>query len=131
MKILVLGVLVYTSKKLFFMVGQKWFEELQDYDAFSDRVDSLRTNFWKGFLISFVVVNISVAYMVLSGQLAVSGDLVIRLCAVVMALTASLGRGGWRIQSYGSNTVVERIDRGMFVGSQIGATVLLLLSLSL
>lgn len=131
MKILVLGVLVYISKNLFFVVGRKWFEELQDHEGFSDRVDSLRRNFWKGFLISFVVVTTSAAYMVLSGQIFVSGDLIIRLCAVIIALTASLGRGGWRIQSYGSNTVVERIDRGMFVGSQIGATVLLLLSLSL
>lgn len=131
MKLLVLGVLAYISNNLFFVVGGKWFAELQDHEGFSDRVNSLRSNFWKGFLISFFVVTTSAAYMVLSGQISVSGDLIIRLCAVIIALTASLGRGGWSIQSYGSNTVVERIDRGMFVGSQIGATVLLLLSLSL
>lgn len=131
MKILVLGALVYISKSLFFSVGQRWFDELKDYDDYSDRVDDLRRNFWKGFLISLAVVTSCSAYMLISGQVAFSGDLIIRLCAVVIALTAALGRGGWRITSYGNSTVIERIDRGMFALSQIGATVLLLLSLSL
>ncbi len=55
----------------------------------------------------------------------------LRGVAVVMVLTASLGRGGWIIQSYKGNTVVERIDRGMYVLGQLGAAMLLVFVLTL
>lgn len=131
LRIFFLGVVVYISKDLFFYFGRKWYEELEDRENFSQRVDVLRKNFWLGFLVSASVVAASSGYMVLSSQLKFNDDLIMRLCAIVIALTASLGRGGWRILSYGNNTVVERIDRGVFFLSQVGATILLLLSLSL
>jgi hypothetical protein len=39
-----------------------------------------------------------------------------------MAITATLGRGGWAIQTLNNPTVVERVDRGMFVIAQLGAS---------
>jgi len=48
-----------------------------------------------------------------------------------VALTATLGRGGWGIQTIKGTSGIERIDRGMYVLSQLGATAILLLALSL
>ena len=131
MKILLLGIIVYVSKDLFFKIGKNWFEELKDKEGFSERVSSLRKNFWKGFTIALSVVSLCGIYIVQTQQVTLNSDLLIRLGAIVIALTAALGRGGWRIVSYGNSTVIERIDRGMYSLSQIGATVMLLLSLNL
>ena len=70
-------------------------------------------------------------YLVVAGYTVADKSFCLRLVAIIIALTASLGRGGWNIQSYKGKTVIERIDRGMFVLSQLGATVILLFALTL
>jgi hypothetical protein len=49
----------------------------------------------------------------------------------MLALTTALGRGGWTIQTWAGTTVVERIDRGMYVIGQLGAAALLIFVLTL
>ncbi len=131
MKVLILGIVVYISKDLFFKLGQNWFEELKDKEGFTGRVSALRKSFWKAFAISCAVVFLSGIYIVQTSQVTLNSHLFIRLSAIIVALTAALGRGGWQIESYGNSTIVERIDRGMYSLSQIGATVMLLLSLNM
>lgn len=131
MKILILGIIVYFSKSLFFKLGSYWFEELKDREGFEERAKALQKNFWKSFLLTLVVVGVTAFYLIQSGRAVADTSFCLRLVAVILALTASLGRGGWAIQSYKNKTVIERIDRGMFVLSQLGATVILLFALTL
>ena len=131
MKILILGIIVYFSKGLFFKLGSQWFEELKDREGFEERATILRNNFWKSFLMSLVVIGSTALYLVEAGYAVADKSFCLRLVAIIIALTASLGRGGWNIQSYKGKTVIERIDRGMFVLSQLGATVILLFALTL
>jgi hypothetical protein len=131
LKIFVLGLSVYLSKKLFFTIGARWFDELRDKENFETRVDTLRKNFWKSFFLVLVVVGSSVGYLLQSGRGIADHQFFFRTTAIIIALTASLGRGGWSIQSYKGRTVIERIDRGMFVLSQLGATVILLFALTM
>jgi len=131
LKIFILGICVYLSKHIFFRLGSKWFEELENRDSFEERADTLRRNFWKSFLLAIVVIGVVATYLIQSGQAVIDNKFCLRLSAIIIALTASLGRGGWNIQSYKGKTVIERIDRGMFVLSQLGATVILLFALTL
>ena len=55
----------------------------------------------------------------------------LRVLAVIVALTAALGRGGWAIQTFEGDTVAERVDRGMYVLGQLGAASLLIFVLTL
>ena len=130
MKIFILGVIIYFSKSLFFKIGSRWFNELRNREDFEERATILRKNFWKSFLLSLVVIGITALYLVQVGHAVPDKSFCLRLLAIVIALTASLGRGGWNIQSYKGKTVIERIDRGMFVISQLGATVILLFALT-
>ena len=51
----------------------------------------------------------------------------LRLFAIFLALLSALGRGGWEIQTFKGDTVVERVDRAMYKVGQLGAAVLLIL----
>jgi hypothetical protein len=130
-KIFVLGILLFISRSLFFKIGMRWFTELKDIGNFEDRADTLRKNFWISFLLVVFVVGSSIGYLLVSGRASPDSQLFSRAAAIVIALSSSLGRGGWRIQSFKGKTVIERIDRGMFVLSQLGATVILLFALTL
>jgi hypothetical protein len=131
MKIFILGMIVYFSKNIFFKLGSHWFEELKDKEGFEKRASTLRENFWKSFFLSFAVIGAVVSYLVYTGHTVIDRNFCLRLVAIMLALTASLGRGGWNIESNKGKTVIERIDRGMFVLSQLGATVILLFALTL
>jgi hypothetical protein len=131
MRIFILGIIVYFSKRLFFELGSQWFDELKDRDGFDERASVLRNNFWKSFLLSLIVIGVTALYIVKTGHAVVDKNFCLRLLGIILALTASLGRGGWHIQSHKGKTVIERIDRGMFVLSQLGATVILLFALTL
>lgn len=54
-----------------------------------------------------------------------------QVAGAFIALTAVLGRGGWGIQTASGETVLEKIDRGMFVISELGAIGILLFVLIL
>ena len=130
-KIFILGIVVYFSKDLFFNIGAYWFDELNNRNNFEDRVDILRKNFWKSFLLVLFVILSLVTYLALSDRIIVDEQLNLRIVGIIIALTASLGRGGWAIQSFKNKTIVERIDRGMFVLSQLGATIILIFTLTM
>ncbi len=64
-----------------------------------------------------------------AGHQVRDGQSWLRIVAAILALTATLGRGGWDVQSIKGKTVVERIDRGMYLSGQLGAFALLVLIL--
>jgi hypothetical protein len=130
LQVLILGVCVYISPRLFLSCGSWWFPELKDTGGWLDRAQTLRRNVWKAFFLVAGLVVVVVGTQFWHGRVCrLSSRDVWRLAAIVLALTATLGRGGWGIQSYKGNTIIERIDRGMYVLSQLGATTILLLLL--
>jgi len=130
-KVFLLGVLVYVSPRLFFVVGERWFPELANRNEWIERVRVMRARFWKALgLVSVVVVSTLLA-LHYSGYPVVKDGHWIRISAVVIALSSTLGRGGWAIETWKNKSIPERIDRGMYTISQLGATVLLLFALSL
>ena len=131
-KILLLGVIVYLfSPGVFFRVGGRWFRELETPNEFRCRVTALRRRFWGAFaaVLTLLVFVLAVLYLLWAFPNGPRNYL--RIIAVFVALTATLGRGGRAIETFPQQTVVERIDRGMFVIAQLGTIVLLLVALGL
>jgi hypothetical protein len=130
-RILFLGLLVYVSPRLFFRLGGSWFSELVDTNRFRDNAKTLRKRFWRSFGLVFALTMVVLTVQYFAGWFPVAARNWLRIAAAYLALTATLGRAGWAIQSWNEQTVIERIDRGMYVIGQVGATVLLLFALGL
>lgn len=131
-KILLLGVIVYLfSSDLFFRVGSVWFPELESTSEVRSRVTALRRRFWRAFATVLTLLIIVLALLYLLDAFPNGLRNYLRIIAAFVALTATLGRGGRAIETFPQQTVVERIDRGMFVIAQLGTTVLLLVALGL
>ncbi len=132
---LVLGFCVYLCPPLFVVLARRWFPTEYSGDGRDDHertARTLRRRFWRGFALSAgVVAVVLVAQWWRLDGLDFGRDDWLRVVAVVIVLTAALGRGGWAIQSWDGDTVVERIDRGMHVIAQLGAAALLVLVLTL
>ncbi len=126
LKVFILGFFVYISNGLFFYVGSMFFDELKDKGPFELQVRKVKNNFWKSCIeVSiFLVAIISVA--VFYFDVILTEKIVLRCLAVFVALVATLGRGGFSIQSYTGETIIERIDAGMYKISQFSATFILL-----
>jgi hypothetical protein len=93
----------------------------------------LRRKFWKSALMVVGAVCLVLLFQHIrkDGLSLTDGDW-LRIAAVVLALTAALGVvGGWAIQSWKGNTVVKRIDGGLYVVEQLGAAALLIFALTL
>ena len=90
----------------------------------------MRKRFWRGFIFAGGTTAVILGVQAHLGLL-IDADLRywLRIAAVLLALTATLGRGGWEIQTPKNRTIIERIDRGMYVLSQLGATALLMFAL--
>lgn len=134
MKILVLGICIYFCSPLFPKLGERWFpdEFSGEKRTSQERIARImRRRFWR--VLGLILCAIGAVLLVQWGRSALTfttGD-GLRVLAVVVALTAALGRGGWAIQTFGGDTVAERVDRGMYVLGQIGAASLLIFVLTL
>ncbi|MBU0463926.1 MAG: hypothetical protein KKE12_10005, partial [Proteobacteria bacterium] len=114
LKVLFLGLTLYISKNLFFKIGSKWFQELQNRDDFEGRADTIRCTFWKAVILNIFIVGGTILILVQLGIAIFDRSLAMRMVAIIVTLSASLGRGGWDIQSTDGKTIIEKIDRGMF-----------------
>lgn len=134
-KILYLGLCVYFCPPLFLKFARRWFPSEysgEESGQHFGNAEVIRRRFWRAFMIIACVLGavLSIQWWIQGGLGFHFGDW-FRVLAVVLALTAALGRGGWSVQSWKGNTVVERIDRGMYTMGQLGAATLLVLVLTL
>ncbi len=131
-KVFILGVLVYISPSLSLRLGRRWFDELKTNSnpPWEYRAYILKNRFWKAFFMILAVVGGTILVQHWLGYLRPTGQYWLRVLTVIILLNASLGRGGWAIESWKHNTVIERIDRGMYLIGQLGAAVLLLFALT-
>jgi len=124
LKITVLGfVLLFFSKSSFFSLRKKCFGELNEPE---DTAKILRSRFWKSFLLLIVFISLILAIQQIFFNAHFTTRHWFQATGVFISLTGALGRGGWDIQTCSGKTIVERIDRGMYVISQLGATTILL-----
>ena len=137
LKLLLLGVCLFTCPSLYARLARRWFPaEYSDADNAAShlaRARVLRRRFWSAFgLVASVVLLVMLFRWWQLGVVPLDeAEDWLDVAVVVLALLAALGRGGWEIQSWKSNTVVERIDRGMYLVEQLGVAALLILALTL
>ena len=131
-KVFILGVLVYISPSLFLCLGTSWFEELTTNSdpPWEVRAYTLRKRLWTAFFLILTVVGSTIVVLYWLDYLRPSGQYWLRVAVVIVLFTATLGRGGFAIASWDQNTVIERIDKGMYLIGQLGATALLLFALT-
>lgn len=80
---------------------------------------------------SVVIIALTLFISIVSGHLLLDRKDFLRVVAVFVALVAALGRGGWDIQTYKGETVVEQVDRIMYYVSQLGVAALLIFIISM
>lgn len=134
-RLFVLGVCVYFCPPLFGRLAARWYPDefvgknkaQQEHSA-----GILRARFWRAVaMIACTIGAVLLLQWWWRGDLGFDASDWLRVAAASVALTAALGRGGWQIQTWKSGTVVERIDRGMYVLGQLGAAALLVFILTL
>jgi protein-S-isoprenylcysteine O-methyltransferase Ste14 len=135
LRVFCLGFMLLTIPPAFRSLAAVWYPAEHGTSASAHHGDSARTlrrKFWQSALMVIVMIILVCGLQHLrKGSLALDTEDWLRIAAVTLALTAALGRGGWGIQTWKGTTVVERIDRGMYVIEQLGAASLLIFALTL
>ena len=127
LKVFILGcVLYFSSRPAFYVLAKKWFPDPKIPDGLTKRVNNMKRNFWKSVLLVSVLIILVLAIQFYFFNAKFSTKHWLQLTGIFIALTAALGRAGWGIQTCANDTILERIDRGMYVISQLGATCILL-----
>lgn len=133
--LLCLGVLLFLYPRAFRWLAARWYPAEYDADENSGhhaRAAILRRRFWGAAGVAVcLVASILLIQGFWYGGIPVQGSDWLRVAAVILAITAALGRAGWEIQSWGGNTVIERIDRGTYLVAQLGTAALLILVITL
>jgi hypothetical protein len=128
LQVLCLSFLLLTIPPAFRSLAAAWYPA----ETYNAGARTLRRRFWRSVvMVVAVVALVLVAQNLRAGCLSLAGDDWLRIAAAMLALTTALGRGGWTIQTWAGTTVVERIDRGMYVIGQLGAAALLIFVLTL
>lgn len=130
-KVFLLGILIFFLPKGFYFLYQAWFSEKEQIEDLKTRVGILRGRFWKAFLWIFIVIGVTLSILFYLGFIENGLSLIVRTTAIFIALMGALGRGGYQIQTWKGKTIIERIDRGMYVLSQLGASAIVLFAFSL
>lgn len=126
-RVFALGLCIYFCPPLFDRLMAQWFPDEPRHGA---RV--LRRKLWGSLVTVIAVIGGVLVFQHWNiGELELRGDDWLRVFAATVALTAALARGTWSIQSWSGTTVVERVDRTIFVVSQLGAAALLVFVLTL
>ena len=135
MKIVAMGFCVYLCPPLFLLLARRWAPDQYVGDNAEQHeltARTLRRRFWKGVALTASTIG---AVLVVQrwgfDGLNLSSEDWLRVAAVFIVLSATLGRAGWSIQSRKGNNVVERIDRSMYLVTQLGAAALLVFVLTL
>lgn len=134
LKITLLGISLYFCPPLFQRLSRIWYSGDFSGDCAArneEKAKILRRRFWKagGSVLCLFIIALLFGWL-WHGALRFEARDWIRVGAAWVAVTAAVARGGWEIQSLGGKTVIERIDRGMYILGQIGAATLLIFILT-
>ena len=127
LKVFILGcVLYFSSRPAFYALAKKWFPDLKIPDGLTERINVMERNFWRSVLLVLILIVLVLAIQFYFFNAKFLTKHWLQVAGIFIALTATLGRAGWGIQTCANDTIPERIDRGMYVISQLGATCILL-----
>ena len=129
-RVLVLGLCIYFFPVLFERLGNQWYPKNgkgENWLGDISNANLVRKRFWQAAIWIFIVIALALLVSMALGHPTPDGWEWLRLFAVFVALLAALGRGGWLIQTWKDDTVIERVDRAMYRAGQLGAAVLLIL----
>lgn len=125
-RVFVIGLAIYFCPPAVAPLFARWFPT----EPVEERPRILRLRFWRAVLIVAGVFAVALLIRLwIAGTLALGGNDWLRVAAGATALAAALGRGGVAITTWKEGTVVERVDRGMYVITQVGVAALLVLLL--
>ena len=126
-KLFVLALGIYFCPSLFDRLMTRWYPDEERHLA---RV--LRRRLWGSLAVVVAIIGAVLLFQHWDrgGLLLNEGDW-LRVVVVAVAVTAALARAGWSIQSWKGTSVVERVDRAVFVATQLGVAVLLVFIVTL
>ena len=126
-KLFALALGIYFCPPLFDRLMTRWYPDEQRHGA---RV--LRRRLWGSLAVVVAILGVVLLfqYWGRGGLVLNEGDW-LRVLAVSVAVTGALARGGWSIQSWKGTSVIERVDRAVFVVTQLGVAVLLVFIVTL
>lgn len=130
MKILIASILLlFCPKKGFERYVKTFFLDEYNNPNFSDASGQLRKK-----LHSAVIVNLAFFAIVMIGiwyfwGIELTAMNLVKAVSAYIALTVTLGRGGWSIQTWKGNTLSERIDRTIYKVAQYINVAILLVTL--
>ncbi len=126
-KLFALALGIYFCPPLFDRLMTRWYPDEQ-----RDVARVLRRRLWGSLAVVVAILGAVLLFQHWGkdGFVLNEGD-GLRVVAVAMAVTAALARGGWSIQSWKGTSVVERVDRAVFVVTQLGVAVLLVFIVTL
>ena len=130
-KIIVLGLCIYFCPKMFERLGCRWYPKDESCLGSISNANILNKRFWNAVFWSVVIIALTLFISIVSGHPPLDRKDFLRVLAVFVALVAALGRGGWDIQTYKGETVVEQVDRIMYYVSQLGVATLLIFIISM
>ena len=126
-RVFALGLCIYFCPPLFDRLMARWFPDEHRHGA---RV--LRRRLWGSLVMVIAVLGGVLVFQHWNiGGLDLRGDDWLRVFAATVAVTVALARAGWSIQSWKGTTVVERVDRTVYIISQLGVAALLVFVLTL
>ncbi len=126
-KLFALALGIYFCPPLFDRLMTRWYPDEQRHGA---RV--LRRRLWGSLAVVVAILGAVLLFQHWGrgGFVLNEGDW-FRVLAVSVAVTGALARGGWSIQSWKGTSVIERVDRAVFVVTQLGVAVLLVFIVTL
>lgn len=129
----ILFVVLIFSGRCFFALAKRWFPDEANSDGAEDNVHQrgliLRRSLLKSFLFNGVIFFFAILFLFLYLNITFNKFNVLKTIAFFIVLTATIGRGGWSIQSSCGNTLVERMDKGFFKISQYINAVIFLVAM--
>ena len=134
MRLIIASLVLYFSPtwRVFRWLHSRWWPGEVEPEQLEEHARRMRNRLWSSFAKVLFLVVVTITILRFTNVLeSLPSRYLFRASAATVALTATLGRAGWAMQTWDGNTICERIDRGMFFVSQLGATSILLLALAL
>ncbi|HAT2166880.1 TPA: hypothetical protein I8149_000986 [Citrobacter freundii] len=130
MKLIIASLMLFfCNKKWFDRYIQKYYEEDYNLSNFDESTNKIRKNLRRGLwtnLFFFVFIILFVWWHYHPQLTWFNG---IKVLAAYLALTVTLGRGGWAIQTFKGSTLPERIDNTIYRGAQYINVIILLITI--
>lgn len=127
-KLFFVGFLLLVNMKWFIFIGKFLFPDDFKDEHLIENVKESSTKFRHALFYSFkfnffiFLVALAFIFFIFRDAIFIRYNLhpsliyidIIKISAAFLALTVTLGRGGWSIQTWKGNSLAERIDKGMY-----------------